>query len=390
MSEIPSRCSAPYDHISILNMNRIIQDAKSAQNILSLNRPAFIGTAQSPQGRRPLPQTPPPQTRPMQAAAMQQRSPYQASPMQMTAFQASPMQMSPFQTPPMQMSPFQTPPMQTSPFQTPPMQMSQPLQMAALLTPLLGESLMQASQPYQTAQPQTMPSAQVPPTQPAPPSQVPPMQTTAPLQAPPEQAMPGQARTTSQSVTEIVVPRLVNQIRKGQKVSLDPANEVREIKVCLGWNVDNPHCDIDVSAFILGADGNVPGDDWFVFYGQEYSPDKSVFFSPSGAPDRQYISVNFNKLNPLAKKIVFVLTINDAIPNQLNFSMVKDAYVRILNAASGQELVSFQMTDYYSNVISMMICEVYMHNGIWKCNAVGNGVARDLAGLCELYGVSLI
>ncbi len=94
MSEIPSRCSAPYDHISILNMNRIIQDAKSAQNILSLNRPTFIGTAQSPQGRRPLPQTPPPQTRPMQATAMQQRSPYQASPVQMTAFQTPPMQTS--------------------------------------------------------------------------------------------------------------------------------------------------------------------------------------------------------------------------------------------------------------------------------------------------------
>lgn len=421
MSGIPSRHSAPYDHLSILNMNKIIQSAKSAQNILSLNRPAFTCSAQSPQGQVPLPQTLPPQSGPVQPTAMQQPSPFQSSQRQMAAFQASPMQTSPFQAPPAQMSPFQPSPMHTSPFGTPPaqmsqfgtpsvqmspfgaspMQMAQPLQMAALLTPLLEEPLRQATQSYQAAQTQAMPPSQVPPTQATTPSQVPPMQTmpplqappmqtTAPLQAPPEQTTPFQAHTPPQPATQIVVPRLINQLRKGQKVALDPTNEVREIKVCLGWNVSNPDCDIDVSAFILGADGNVPGDDWFVFYGQEYSPDKSVFFSSSGAPDRQYISVDFNKLNPLAKKIVFVLTINDATVNQLNFSMVKDAYVRILNAASRQELVSFQMTDYYSNVISMMICELYLHNGSWKCNAIGNGVARDLAGLCELYGVSLI
>ena len=48
------------------------------------------------------------------------------------------------------------------------------------------------------------------------------------------------------------------------------------------------------------------------------------------------------------------------------------------------------MTDYYSNVISMMIGEVYQHNGTWKFNAVGNGVAKDLMGLCELYGVQVM
>lgn len=48
------------------------------------------------------------------------------------------------------------------------------------------------------------------------------------------------------------------------------------------------------------------------------------------------------------------------------------------------------MDEYYSNVTSMMIGEVYRHNGIWKFNAIGNGVTRDLAGLCELYGVQVI
>lgn len=89
------------------------------------------------------------------------------------------------------------------------------------------------------------------------------------------------------------------------------------------------------------------------------------------------------------KKIVFVLTINDALQNRLHFGMLKDAYVRIMDK-SGKECVSFLMTEYYNNVISMMIGEVYQHNGTWKFNAVGNGVAKDLAGLCALYGVQVV
>lgn len=57
---------------------------------------------------------------------------------------------------------------------------------------------------------------------------------------------------------------------------------------------------------------------------------------------------------------------------------------------SGKELVSFLITEYYNNIISMMIGELYLHNGTWKFNAVGNGVVKDLAGLCELYGVEVV
>ena len=101
------------------------------------------------------------------------------------------------------------------------------------------------------------------------------------------------------------------------------------------------------------------------------------------------MDIRFQKLNPAVKKIVFVLTINDAFEKNLNFGMMKDAYIRILDAGDRTELVSFQMTDYYTNVISMMIGEIYLHNNTWKFSAVGNGVARDLAGLCTLYGVEV-
>lgn len=198
-----------------------------------------------------------------------------------------------------------------------------------------------------------------------------------------------QVTGTANTIQRQTIPPLLHPVQKGQRVPLSSA-PVSRIKACLGWNVTNPACDVDVSAFLLDASGKVPGDSWFVFYGQEQSPDGSTIFSASSTTDREIISVDLEKLHPNVAKIVFVLTINEALANHLNFSMLKDAYIRILDASTDTELVSFKMTEYYANVTSMMIGEIYHHNNAWKFNAIGNGIERDLAGLCEYYGVQVI
>lgn len=186
------------------------------------------------------------------------------------------------------------------------------------------------------------------------------------------------------------LPPMLHTTKKGQKTQLFPESSVIKLKACLGWNVSNPECDVDVSAFMLSSTGKVPGDDWFVFYGQTTSPDGSLLFKPDEKVDRESITIDLAKLDPMVSKVVFVLTINEAYEKNLNLSMIKDAYIRILNCSNNSELVSFKMDEYYSNVTSMMIGEIYKLNGNWKFNAIGNGVARDLAGLCELYGVQVI
>ena len=185
------------------------------------------------------------------------------------------------------------------------------------------------------------------------------------------------------------------RLRKGQKVNLAPAGvSLQSIKVCLGWDITNQACDLDASAFMLDANNKVVGDDWFVFYGQTSSPDNSVQHSGDSqgedVGDDEIITMNLSAINPNVKKVVFVVTIDEALDRGLNFSMVANAYVRVVNNVTGEELVRFNLTDYYSNVTSMVVGEIYNHNGQWKFNAVGDGVAKDLAGLCEMYGVNVI
>ena len=184
-------------------------------------------------------------------------------------------------------------------------------------------------------------------------------------------------------------------LKKGQKQNLAQNGQtLSTIRVCLGWDVINQACDLDASAFMLGQDGRVIGDDWFVFYGQVNSPDGSVIHSGDSQGedigDDEIITINLQQINQNVKKIVFVVTIDEALTKGLNFSMVANAYVRVVDAVTNNELVRFSLSEYYANVTSMVVGEIYSHNGQWKFNAVGDGVAKDLAGLCEMYGVNVI
>lgn len=194
----------------------------------------------------------------------------------------------------------------------------------------------------------------------------------------------GQCNTSK----HITLPSLTKRVSKGQKVPLNLSS--KKIKVNFGWNVKNPACDVDVSAFLLSGNGKVVGDDYFVFYGQESSPEKSVLFkNVETANVLEVFDIDTAVLNPAVAKIVFVMTINDALENSLNFSMLKDAYIQIVDPLNNTESASFLVEEYYNNINSMMMGEIYLHNGAWKFNAIGNGVNKDLAGLCEFYGVAV-
>lgn len=180
-------------------------------------------------------------------------------------------------------------------------------------------------------------------------------------------------------------------LRKGQKLSLMRENpNLTAVEVSLGWRVQNPACDMDASAFLLGSNGKVVGDEWFVFYGQTSSPDGSVIHhGERGGTGEETLSIDLKKLHPSVKRIVFILTIHEALRQRLNFGMVSDAYIQVRDGRMGKGILRFRLDEYYSNVISMVVGELYEKNGEWRFNAVGNGVDRDLEGLCGLYGVQV-
>lgn len=214
-----------------------------------------------------------------------------------------------------------------------------------------------------------------------------PRQTTAPTPRQTTAPTPRPTPTPVQPPRDMRLPRLERPLSRGQKAPLGVSGGI--VRAGFGWNVRDARCDIDVSAFLLKQDKRVPGDDWFVFYGQPKSPDGSVTFSGEGRGDRESVTVDLDRLSPAIERIVFVMTINEAIRDRLNFGMIRDAYLRLMTGPDERELMSFSIQDYYENVTSMTLGELYRHRGEWKFSPVGNGLGIDLAGQCAVYGVAI-
>ena len=187
-------------------------------------------------------------------------------------------------------------------------------------------------------------------------------------------------------------------LSKGQKVSLSKMNSALDmIEVGLGWDVATNSAipyDLDAEAFMLGADGKVLSDEWFIFYNQPMSPDGSCKHcgdnkNGQGVGDDEVIQLQLSRVNPQVAKIAFVITINEALQRGHNFGGVQNAYVRVVDKSTGNELIKFNLTDFFKEVTSMTVGELYLKGGEWRFNAVGQGLNTDLAGLCGFYGVDI-
>lgn len=89
------------------------------------------------------------------------------------------------------------------------------------------------------------------------------------------------------------------------------------------------------------------------------------------------------------KSLFITVTIHDADSRRQNFGQVRNAFVRLVNHETGQEVLRFDLSEDYSTETAMVFGEVYRHNGEWKFRAIGQGYAGGLFALCKQYGVNV-
>lgn len=66
-----------------------------------------------------------------------------------------------------------------------------------------------------------------------------------------------------------------------------------------------------------------------------------------------------------------------------------NAFIRILNEETNEELVRYDLSEDYSIETTVVVGELYKHNGEWKFAAIGAGFEGGLAALCSNFGVSV-
>lgn len=184
---------------------------------------------------------------------------------------------------------------------------------------------------------------------------------------------------------------------KGAKLDLTKGNPgLDKILVGLGWDTNQSgghEFDLDAEVFLLGADNKVLSSNHVVFYNNKISPDGAVKHNGDnltgvGEGDDETVLIQLSQVSQDIQKILFTVTIHDALARQQNFGQVNNAYIRIVDEATGQELCRYDLTEDYSTAISVKTGEVYRHNGEFKFNAVGTGSTNDLSGLFGEYGVN--
>ncbi|MFB5283252.1 TerD family protein [Peribacillus sp. Hz7] len=187
------------------------------------------------------------------------------------------------------------------------------------------------------------------------------------------------------------------QLSKGQRIDLtknDPT--LQNIVIGLGWDVKQfdggQAYDLDASAFLLNAAGKCRNEYDFIFYNNLQSPDGSVIHTGDnrtgeGDGDDEQLKIDLAKVPNDVEKVAIAVTIHEAEVRSQNFGQVSNAFVRLVNEDTNEEVLRFDLGEDFSIETAVVFCEIYRNKGEWKFSAVGAGYQGGLQALVNAYGL---
>ncbi len=194
-------------------------------------------------------------------------------------------------------------------------------------------------------------------------------------------------------------------VKKEEEVDLlkvDPG--LHKVFVGLGWEApeskDGHAVDVDASAFLLNRDGRVRRDTDFIFYnnletengGIVHKGDNTTGEKKEGEAqegDNEVIAVNLEGIAFDVEKISFAVTIHNAEDRQQTFGIVKNAYMRVVNAETGAELVRFDLSEDAATDNALVFGELAREGTGWKFKAIGTSSKGGLFEIARIFGVNV-
>lgn len=157
-------------------------------------------------------------------------------------------------------------------------------------------------------------------------------------------------------------------LEKGQRISMDKGLSL--VGVELGWNPNEGtgfDFDLDASAFMLGENGQIPQQEFFVFYGNQKAPDSSVESTGDDliGGEGETLNVDLTKVSSQIKEIIFTATIYKAEERRQNFGQVRNSYIRIYDAKTILKLPDMIWTkiSLWKQRLNLVVFIVIMANG---------------------------
>lgn len=187
-------------------------------------------------------------------------------------------------------------------------------------------------------------------------------------------------------------------LQKGQKVNLSKDHAgLSKVIVGLGWDeakksggffsaFKRQAIDCDASAIMLRS-GKFCSDKDLVYFGNLKHRSGSVMhmgdnLTGAGEGDDEQIVVDLSKVPEEYDRIVIVVNIYAAVQRKQHFGMIKNAFIRLVDARNNNEMCKYNLSENYDGMTAMIFGEIYKHNGEWKFNAIGQPTTDS--GLNEL------
>lgn len=182
---------------------------------------------------------------------------------------------------------------------------------------------------------------------------------------------------------------------KGERINLSKeAAGLKKVGVGLGWDTNTTDTgadfDLDASVFMLGANGKVKNEQYFVFYNNLNSPDGAVKhtgdnLTGDGDGDDETLLIDLSKVDSGVQDMVFVVTIHEAESRKQNFGQVRNAFIRLYDQESGKEVAKYELDEDFSRETALEFGRLYKKDSEWRFQAVGQGFNTGLQGFVDKY-----
>lgn len=185
-------------------------------------------------------------------------------------------------------------------------------------------------------------------------------------------------------------------LTKGEKLDLGKAVAdaggagLGKIRIGLGWDVrqgDGPEVDLDAVVIGCNGAGKAVSEDWRIFFNHKNSPADAIVhggdnLTGAGDGDDEVVAVDLSALPADVESLEIYVTIYEAdIRGKLNFGLVRNAFVRIVDDSTGTELGRFDLSEDAGATTSLHFARVYRNNGTWAFKALGQGLKVELDGV---------
>lgn len=181
-------------------------------------------------------------------------------------------------------------------------------------------------------------------------------------------------------------------LKKGGSFNLTKKEpNLSKIMIGLGWEMKSANqLDLDASVFMVGNNGKLPQDEFFIFFNNLKSPDGAVQHTGdnrtgAGDGDDEMILANLPLIDDRISELIFTISIHEAASRRHNFGMLQDAYIRIVDVNSKREILRYDLDAEFVNNTDVLFGKLQKVNNEWNFVATGLGTNDGLQGYVDKY-----